>query len=58
MKGFEIGYGGVTLVLQSEALVAKLATLLGKMLPLIDDTNACPVLNTEQFRINFIPKEF
>jgi len=47
----------VTLVLQIGALVAKLATLLGKMLPLTNNTNTCPVLNTELFMINFIPKE-
>ena len=47
----------VTLVLQIGALVEKLETLLEKLLPLTNDTNVCPVLNTELFKINFIPKE-
>ena len=40
--------------MQIGALVAKLGTVLLKMLPLTNDTNACPVLNTELLKINFI----
>ena len=45
----EIGYGGGDVSFAKRSSGGKLATLLGKLLPLMNDTSACPVLNTEPF---------
>ena len=52
-----IGYRGVTLVLKTGPLAAAVSKLLLKTLALTNDTNACPVFNTELFEINFTSKE-
>ena len=52
-----IGYSRVTSNVQIGTLVAPVSKLLLKTIRLTNETNACPVLNTELFKINFIPKE-
>ena len=54
---FPIGYRDVTLVSKTGPLAAAVSKLLLKTLALSNDTNGCPVFNTELFKINFIPKE-